>query len=213
MEDMKKVFEHVTKFIKDVSEKVTKTTTETSYNNNEALGNLNKKLLEVMSGRGILATYFMSPLSEITNPENTTEFRLVKDSSSHRVNDFLIMNTIPITLHDNLLTFRDTGEEFELKDLLKMITNKNYNVDLASLQDKKLMYDFAEEMHFDIKATGRPCTRDRTLIKLLKSPGSMVSASGVWKTIFFSSDPNELCNRLTLLLQEKHAGNNSNFIN
>ena len=37
-------------------------------------------------------------------------------------------------------------------------------------------------------------------------------ASGV-TTIFLSSDPNELCDRLKLLLQEKHAGNNSDIIN
>ena len=48
-----------------------------------------------------------------------------------------------------MFIFRDTGKEFELKgDLLKVMTNKNYNVDLASLQDKKLMYDFAKEMNF-----------------------------------------------------------------
>ena len=41
----------------------------------------------------------------------------------------------------------------------------------------------------------------------------MVSASGVSKTIFLSSDPNELCDRLKLLLEEKHAGNNSDLIN
>ena len=41
----------------------------------------------------------------------------------------------------------------------------------------------------------------------------MVSASGISKTIFLSSDPNELCDRLKLLLQEKHAGNNSDIIN
>ena len=41
----------------------------------------------------------------------------------------------------------------------------------------------------------------------------MVSASGVSKTIFLSSDPNELCDRLKLLLQEKHAGNNSDIVN
>ena len=126
----------------------------------------------------------------------------------------LIHNTIPITLYNNLLTFRDTGKEFELEgDLLKMITNKNYNVDLASLADKKLLFDFAKEMHFDMKAPGNKSTRDRTLINLLNSPGLMVSASGVSKTIFLSSDPDELCNKLKLLLQEKHAGNNSDVIN
>ena len=51
-----------------------------------------------------------------------------------------------------MITFRDTGKNFESKgDLSKMITNKNYNVDLASLSDKKLMYYFAKEMHFDVK--------------------------------------------------------------
>ena len=125
-----------------------------------------------MNDRGIIATYFLSPLAKITNPENTSQFKLVKDHNSKRVNDLLIHNSIPITLHDNLLTFCDTGREFELKgELLKMITNKNYNIDLAILQDKKLMYDFAKEMIFDTKAPGNESTRDRTLIKLLKSPG------------------------------------------
>ena len=126
----------------------------------------------------------------------------------------LIHNSKPITLYGNKLPFRDTGEEFELTgDLLKMITNKNFNVDLASLSDKKLMHDFAKEMNFDLKAQGNKSTRDRTLIKLLKSPGLIDSASGVSKTMFLSSDPDELCNRSKLLLQEKHAANNSDIIN
>ena len=211
-EDIKKVFEPVTKSIENTSQDITKTITETSLKINQALENLNNKLLEIMNDRGILASFLMSLLSKITNPENTTQFKLVKDSSSNRVNDLLINKTIPITLYNNLLTFRDTGKEFELMgDLLKMVTNKNYNVDLASLADKKLMYDFAKELHFDLKAQGSKSTRDRTLLKLLKSPTIM--ASGVSKTIFLSSDPDELCNRLKLLLQEKHAGNNSDIIN
>ena len=87
-----------------------------------------------MNDRGILASSLMSPLSNITSPENTTQYKLVKDSNSNRVNDLKINKTIPMTLYINMLTFRDTGREFALKgDLLKMITNKNYNVDLASL--------------------------------------------------------------------------------
>ena len=31
------------------------------------------------------------------------------------------------------------------------------------------MYDFAKEMFFDVRAQGNKSTRDRTLIKLLKS--------------------------------------------
>ena len=109
-----------------------------------------------------------------------------------------------------MLTFRDTGKEFELKeDLLKMITNKNFNVDLASLQDKNLMYNFAKEMNFDMKAQGNKSTRDRTLIKLLKSPAIMASGISI---VFLSSDLDELCNRIKLLLQEKHAVNNFEII-
>ena len=117
----------------------------------------------------------MSPSSKITNPENSSQFKIVKDHNSNRVNDLLMKNKIPINLNGNILTFRDTGKEFEINgDLLKMITNSNYNIDHASLTDKKLMYDFAKEMHFDLKAVGNKSTRDRTLIKLLKSPGLML---------------------------------------
>ena len=145
-EDMKKVFEPNTKSLKNTSENITKTLIETSNNNNKALENLNEKILEIMNDRGLLAYYLLSPLSKITNPENSTQFKLVKDSTSNRVNDLKINNSIAITLHNNLLTFRDTNKQFELKgDLLKMITNKNYNVNLASLADKKLMYDFAKK--------------------------------------------------------------------
>ena len=68
-------------------------------------------------------------------------------------------------------------------------------------------------MQFDAKALGNKSTGDRKLIKLLNSPGLMVSASGISTTIFLSSDPNELCDRLKLLLQEKHAGSNSDITN
>ena len=160
-EDMKKVFEPVTKSLEKTSEKLTKAITESSVKNNKALDNLNNKLLKIMNDRGILAPYLMSPLSKITNLENCSQFNLVKDSSSNRVNDLKTHNSIPITLHDNLLVFRDTNKVFELKgDLLKMITNNNYNVNLDRLSDKKLMYDFAKEMHFDIRAPGRKSTRD-----------------------------------------------------
>ena len=53
--------------------------------------------------------------------------------------------------------------------------------------------------------------RDKSIIRLLKSP--VIMASGVSKSIFLSSDPNDLCDRLKLLLQEKQAGNNSDIIN
>ena len=102
---MKKVFEPVTKSLENTSQNLTKARTESSIKNNKALEKLNNKLLEIMNDRGVLASYLMSPLSKITNPEITSQFKLVKDFSSNRVNDLLTQNTIPINLHDNLLTF------------------------------------------------------------------------------------------------------------
>ena len=66
-------------------------------------------------------------------------------------------------------------------------------------------------MNYDTKSTGRPSVRHSSMIRLLDQPAIM--ASGISKTIILSSDPNELCDRLKLLLQEKHAGNNSDIIN
>ena len=37
--------------------------------------------------------------------------------------------------------------------------------------------------------------------------------SGISKTVFLSSDPNELCHSLKLILKEKHTGINSGTIN
>ena len=67
-----------------------------------------------MNDRGIIASCLLSPLSKINNAENTTHFKLVKDSNSNGLNDLLIHNSIPVTLYDNLLTFRDTGRIFDL---------------------------------------------------------------------------------------------------
>ena len=66
-------------------------------------------------------------------------------------------------------------------------------------------------MNYDINSTGRPSVRHNSMIRLLDQPAIM--ASGFSKTIILSSDPNELCDRLKLLLQEKQAGNISEFIN
>ena len=205
---MKKIFEPLTKSLESTSQDIKKTTTETSIKNNQAIENLNNKLLEILNDRGKISSL------KITNPENTSQFKLVKSSASNRVNDLRINKTIPVTFHDNLLTLLDTNKQFELKgELLKLIANENYNVDLANLSDKKLMYDFAKEMNFDLKAQGNKSTRVKTLIELLKSPGLMVSAFDISKTIFFSSDPDEIRDRLKLLLQEKQASNISDIIN
>ena len=165
-----------------------------------------------MNDKGLIAPYLASSLVNLFKPENKSQFRLRKDHNSTKMNDFLIHGNIPITLFSNMITFRDTNKSFRLDgDLLKVITNYKFNADHSSPQDKKLIYEFAKEMNYDTKSTGRPSTRHTSFIKILESPAIM--ASGISKTIFLSSDPNELCDRLKLLLQEKHAGTNSETIN
>ena len=88
-EDVKKVFEPVTKSLENTYQDITKAIAESSSNSNKAIENLNNKLLEIMNDRGILAYYLMSPLSKITNPENSSQFKLVKYPSLNRVNDLL----------------------------------------------------------------------------------------------------------------------------
>ena len=113
--------------------------TLSSKENNKALENLKDKLPEILNDRSILASYLQSPLSKIRNLEHSSEFNLVKDPQSNKVKDLLMKKTIPVTLLNNSLVFRDTNKKFEQEgDLLRMMTNKNYNVDLAFIQIIKL---------------------------------------------------------------------------
>ena len=59
---MNKFFEPVTDIIKNVSKKKRRNITETSFEKNKAIETLNDTLLEIMSDRGILASYFFSSL-------------------------------------------------------------------------------------------------------------------------------------------------------
>ena len=211
-ENINKFFKPMTDEIKKTSENITKTLTENSNNKNKAIENLNEKILELMNDKGMIAPYLTTSLVEVFKKDNKSQFRLRKDPNSTKMNDFLIHGNILVTIFSNMITFRDSNKTFRLEgDLLKVITNYKFNVDHSSLQDKKLIYQFAKEMKYDIDSIGRPSVRHNSMIRLLEQPAIM--ASGFSKTIILSSDPNELCDRLKLLLQEKHAGNNSDIIN
>ena len=68
-------------------------------------------------------------------------------------------------------------------------------------------------MYFDEKALGNKSTRDKFPKRLLKSPAIMVGPLKESNTRLLSTDLNELCDRLNLVLQEKQAGNSSDIIN
>ena len=64
-ENIRKKFEPVTDTIENTSEILVKILTDCSSKNNQALENLNNRLLEIMNDRGIIASYLLSPVSKI----------------------------------------------------------------------------------------------------------------------------------------------------
>ena len=77
-EDMKKVFEPMTDAIKNTSENIMKTIRESSIINNKPIENFNKKILELVNDKGMIAPYLASSLVNLFKPENKSQFRLKK---------------------------------------------------------------------------------------------------------------------------------------
>ena len=138
-ENLKEVFEPITKSLENTSENITKTITESSINNNKAISDLKEKILELMNDKCMIAPYLTSSLISLFKPENKCQFRFKKDTNSTKMNDFLIHRNIPVTLFSNMITFRDSNKSFRLEgDLLKVVTNYKFNADHSNPQDKKI---------------------------------------------------------------------------
>ena len=164
-----------------------------------------------MNDKGMIAPYLASSLLNLFTPENKSQFRLKKDLNSTRMNDFLINGGIPVSIYDNMLTFRVSNRSFKLDgDLLETITNHDFYVNLSNPQDRKLKHEFGKETNFDKKQKRPKKDRGKSLIKSLKSPA--ILASGVPTIFWIQSFGGSNRNRLKLLLQEKQFGNNSNII-
>ena len=113
----------------------------------------------------MIVPYLAPSLVNLFKPENKSQYKLIKDRNSIRVNDFLINGGIPVSLYSNKLTFRDSNKSFKLDgDLLETMTNYDLNVNHANPQDQKLIYEFGKEMKFDIKQKGRKSNRDESMI-------------------------------------------------
>ena len=127
-EDAKKLFKPMTDAIKDTSDNLTKTITESSNNNNKAIENLNERILELMIDKGLTAPYLASSLVILFTPKNKSQFRFKKDLNSLKMIDFLINEGIQVTLFSNMITFRDSNKSFKLYgDLSETMTNYDFN--------------------------------------------------------------------------------------
>ena len=86
----------------------------------------------------MMAPFLASTSVNLFKPENKSQFILIKDFNSRKMNDFLIQGNIQVYLYSDMLTFRDSNKSFILdRDLLKKVTNYNFNVDHSNQQDRK----------------------------------------------------------------------------
>ena len=86
----------------------------------------------------MIAPYLASSLVNLFKPENKSQFKLTKDLSSTKMNDFLIHGNTPITLCSKILTFGDSNIIIILDgSLSRTMTNLNFNASHSNLQDQK----------------------------------------------------------------------------
>ena len=168
-QNAEKLYKPLTDNIKDISENLTKTITETSINNNKVVENINEKTLELMNDKGLIAPYLASSLVNLFKPEIKSQLGLKRDLNSTKMIDFLINEGIPVTLFSNMITFRDSKKSFKLDgDLLETMTNYDFDVNHSDPRNQKLIYEFGKELNFNIKQKGRKRDRYKSMIKLLK---------------------------------------------
>ena len=70
----------------------------------------------------MISPYLASSLVVLFTPENTSQFKLVKDQNSFEIYDFFLNTNLPVTLYSSMLAFRDTNKSFKLDgDLLQNV--------------------------------------------------------------------------------------------
>ena len=68
-EDMKNIFEPVTKSLEKTSQNITKTITGTAIENKKAISDLNKNVPELKNEKGLIAPYLAYSLVNLLKPE------------------------------------------------------------------------------------------------------------------------------------------------
>ena len=69
-----------------------------------------------MNDEGMIAPYLASSPVNLFILENKVNLELKKDLNSTKMKNFLINASVPVTLHSNMLTFRDILKSFKLDE-------------------------------------------------------------------------------------------------
>ena len=147
----------------------------------------------------------ITPIAKLLVTKNKNQFRLLDDLDSDNCNDYQ-MHGEKVTLCDDKLRFSDSGVVFTLKgDILSMITDYDFNE--TDSPDAKEIIKFLDKLHFDIHAKSNN-SGNENLLKNFYNKITLL-ASGLHELIFLSETPNELCEGLRLIIQEKQTANDA----
>ena len=116
------------------------------------------------------------------------------------------MNGENVTKYKSQLAFKISGKLFTLRsDVFKTFTDCQFKT--TDSPDAKLKIDFADEIRFDTLARGKSL-RGRNLRKNYFNNAALLAFELKISetTNFFSQNLNELCDRSSLIIQEKQAG-------
>ena len=149
--------------------------------------------------------------SVVFKHENRSQSKVFKEANSKGPNIFLINTKVSFTLYINFLTSRDSNKNFELKEDISEFTT-NYIFDVGTVEDtrdRKLMYGSGKEMNFDNIHRGNN-RRIYLFLSCLNRRlrwiyGIASRSKGSTRKKWLSSDSNELCDELELLMQEKNS--------
>ena len=116
----------------------------------------------------MIAPYLLSSLVIFLEPENKSQYKLIKDQKSCRIINFLINTSTQFTLNCKMLTIRGSNISFKLDgDLLETKTNYDFNVDHSKPHDRKSNFELEKEINRNIRQKGRKSPRDESVIRLL----------------------------------------------
>ena len=108
----------------------------------------------------------------------------MKDQNSKNMIDFLKNGGIPVSLNSKMFNFRDSNKSFKLDvDLLDTKKIYDFNVTHSNPKNQKLVYEFGKETNYNFRQKGRKSNRDKSLIRILKSPAIMASETAKIFTI------------------------------